>query len=119
VLEGFYALYYTGRAGNGFAVIAIKDGIVTGADVTGGVYDGKYSINETKKIFEGKIKLTLPPGAFMVTGAPPSQEPSTQELPISLPLDLDQGRHVQIQTSTGPVNIALKKLRDFPSRTNH
>lgn len=115
MLDGFYALYYTGRTGSGFGVIVFKGGIVTGADVNGGVYDGKYTINDDQKIFEGAIKLTLPPGVPMVTGAAPSQTSYTQEFPISLPLDLDPTHPVQVQTPTGPVNIILKKIRDFPS----
>jgi hypothetical protein len=115
MLDGFYALYYTGRVGSGFGVIVLKGGIVTGADVTGGVYDGQYTIKQDRGVFEGAIKLTLPPGVSLVTGAPPTQESVTQEFPISLPLDLDPKHPVQIQTTTGPVNIVLKKLRNFTS----
>ncbi len=39
-MQGFYAVYYTGVAGLGHAVLAITDSVVTGADATGGVYDG-------------------------------------------------------------------------------
>jgi hypothetical protein len=115
VLDGFYALYYTGRVGSGFGVIVLKGGIVTGADVTGGLYDGQYTIKQDKGVFEGTIKLTLPPGISLVTGGPPTQETFTQEFPISLPLALDSKHPVQVQTPTGPINIVLKKLRDFPS----
>ncbi|MBF6571706.1 MAG: hypothetical protein IVW54_22935 [Candidatus Binataceae bacterium] len=91
--------------GSGFGVIVLKGGVVIGADVNGGVYDGKYTVNESKGIFEGTIKLTLPPGIPMVTGASASQTSYTQEFPILSPLDIDPTRPVLVQTPTGPVNI--------------
>ena len=115
MLDGFYALYYTGKFGTGFGVIVLKDGIVTGADVSGGVYDGQYTVKPDQGIFEGAIKLTIPPGILLVTGAPPSQNSFTQEFPVSLPLNIDPSHPVTVQTSTGPVNIILKKLREFSS----
>jgi hypothetical protein len=115
MVNGFHALYYTGRTGSGFGVVVFKDGIVTGADASGGLYDGEYTTNQDKQILEGKIKLTVPPGVSLVTGAPVTQQPYTQQFPISLPLDLNQPHPLQIQTPTGPVNLNLKKIRDFPS----
>lgn len=115
MLNGFYALYYTGRTGNGFGVIALKDGIVTGTDVTGGLFDGEYTIHEDRGVFEGTIRMTVPPGVSLVTGTAPSQVSYMQEIPISFPLKIDPTHPVQVQTPTGPVNIVLKKLRDFPS----
>jgi hypothetical protein len=113
MLNGFYALYYTGRTGSGFGVIVLKDGIVTGADVSGGLFDGEYTIHEDRGVFEGTIRMPVPPGISLVTGAAPSPNPYTQQIPISFPLDLNQGKPVLVQTSTGPVNLILKKIRDF------
>jgi hypothetical protein len=114
MINGFYALYYTGKAGSGFGVVVFKDGIVTGADASGGLYDGEYTINQDKRIFEGTIKMTVPPGVSLVTGSPVTQHFYTQQFPISLPLDLDQLRApIQVQTPTGPVNLKLQKIRDF------
>ena len=113
MLNGFYALYFTGTVANGFAVVVLKDGVVAGADVAGGIFDGEYTVNQKKGVFEGTIRMTVPPGISLVTGAPPSQVTYTQEITLSLPLDLNQGQPMQIQTSTGPVNLNMKKLRDL------
>jgi hypothetical protein len=113
MLNGFYALYYTGRTGSGFAVLVLKDGIITGADAGGGTYDGEYTIYQDRGNLEGTIKITTPPGVSLVTGAPPSQQSFIQHFPISLPLDLSQGQPLLVQTSTGPVNLNLKKIRDL------
>jgi hypothetical protein len=112
VLDGFYAVFYTGKVSSGFAMIVLRNGIVTGADVGGGLYDGKYTVSADKRTVEGTMKLTTPPGISLVTGAPASSEVSIQEFPLSLPADLNE-QTVQIQTPTGPVNLKFKKIRDF------
>ena len=114
MLDGFYALFYTGKVSSGFAVIVLKNGIVTGADVSGGLYDGEYTINADRRTVEGTMKLTTPPGVSLVTGAPASEHTYTQEFPVSLLVDLSE-QTVQIQTPTGPVNLKFKKIRDFPA----
>lgn len=45
-MQGFYAVYYTGVAGFGHAVLVFSDSVVTGADATGGVYDGSYTVGD-------------------------------------------------------------------------
>jgi hypothetical protein len=114
MLDGFYALFYTGRVSSGFAMIVLRNGIVTGADVGGGLYDGKYTISPDERTIVGTIKVTTPPGVSLVTGAPASAEVSVQEFPLSLPADLNE-QTVQIQTPTGPVNLKFKKIREFPA----
>jgi hypothetical protein len=84
-MNGFYAVYYTGKTGSGFAVIVFKDGIITGADMSGGLYDGQYTISEDGRILEGTITLTVAPGVSLVTGAPVSHVSYTQQFPISFP----------------------------------
>jgi len=112
MLDGFYAVFYTGKVSSGFAMIVLRNGIVAGADVGGGLYDGKYTVNAAKQTVEGTMRLTTPAGVSLVTGAPASQQVSTQEFPLSLPVELNE-QTVQIQTPTGPVNLKFKRIRDF------
>ncbi len=114
MFDGFYAVFYTGKVSSGFAMIVLRNGIIAGADVSGGLYDGNYAISADKRTVDGTLKLTTPPGVALVTGAPASQQTSIQEFPLSLPADLNE-RTVQIQTPTGPVNLKFKKIRDFPA----
>jgi hypothetical protein len=83
-----------------------------GADVSGGLYDGKYVPNADKRHVDATLKLTMPAGVALVTGAPASQQTSTQEFPLSLPADLDE-KTIQVQTPTGPVNFKFKKIREL------
>jgi hypothetical protein len=43
-MNGFYTVYYTGKAGSGFAIIVFKDGLIIEADASGGLYDGQDTI---------------------------------------------------------------------------
>lgn len=114
-MDGFYAVYYTGKTGSGFAIVVFKNGIITGADVSGGLYDGHYKIDSEKQALTGTITMTVAPGASLVTGAPIGQVPYTQEFPISLSLGAEQHQPIQVRIPTGLVNLNLKKLRDFPA----
>ena len=113
MLDGFYAVFFTGKVSSGFAMIVLRNGIVTGADVSGGLYDGKYTLNADKLTVDGILKVTTPPGVGLVTGAPATQQTSIQEFPLSLPVDLHE-KTVQVQTPTGPINLKFMKIRDFP-----
>jgi hypothetical protein len=115
LLEGFYALFYTGEVSSGYAVLVLKGGIIAGADVSGGLYDGQYTVNYDQKNLNGTLRLTIPAGIALVTGAPASEETSTQDIPFSLPLDFADERVLQVQTATGPINLRFKKIRDFPA----
>ncbi|SOC27660.1 hypothetical protein [Stappia indica] len=109
-MEGFYALYYTGVAGFGHAVLVMRQGIISGADATGGVYDGTYStVDDTT---EAAVKLTVPAGATLVTGQTLS-EPLTQNISATLNSSFADGHPVAIRTPMGPVNVIFKKLRNL------
>jgi hypothetical protein len=112
VLDGFYAVFYTGKISSGFAMIVLRNGVIAGADVSGGLYDGKYTPNADKRHVDATLKLTMPPGVALVTGVPASNETFIQEFPLSLPIDLNE-QMVKIQTPTGPVNLKFKKIRDL------
>lgn len=107
-MEGFYALYFTGRAGFGNAVLVLKAGIVTGADATGGVYDGNYSWADNE--IDIKVVLTVPAGTTLVTGQSLSS-PLSQTITAKLPDSFANGQPVAVQTPMGPVNVVFKKLR--------
>lgn len=111
-MEGFYAVYYTGVAGLGHAVLVINEKIVTGADVAGGVYNGSYSITE-KGEFNVEINFTIPAGTTLVTGQTLPEE-FTQTITTKLNSNFANGQPVPVNTQLGPVNAVFKKLRDLP-----
>lgn len=108
--NSIYAMYYTGNAGSGHAVFVVMDGVITGADVTGGILDGAYSHLEDERV-SVSATLTAPAGVTLVTGQTASVEPITQEISATLPNDLGAGSPVLIETSMGPVNVIFRRLR--------
>lgn len=108
-MEGFYAVYYTGVAGFGHAVIVMQDGVVSGADATGGTYDGTYRKGKDAQV-SVEVTLTAPAGTTLVTGQTLPVAYS-QTIVASLPENFSGGHTVPIQTPLGPVNAVFKKLR--------
>ncbi len=108
-MEGFYAVYYTGIGGFGHAVLVIKDGVITGADATGGVYEGSYTAASNDGI-DVETTLMVPAGATLVTGQTISEDFS-QTITASLGAGFADGQPVPLQTPMGPINAIFKKLR--------
>jgi hypothetical protein len=61
LIEGFYAAYLTGSAGQGFAMLVFRHGTIVGVDVTGARYDGIYS--EAANGFPVRLQVSLPPNS--------------------------------------------------------
>lgn len=115
MVDGFYAIYYTGLAGRGFGILVFVNGIISGVDFGGIMYDGAYTVVQDTAVIRGTLKMSVPAGAILVTGGVPSTEPCTLEFPLSLPSGLGDGQPVELNLSTGPVNVIFRKLRDFPA----
>lgn len=110
-MEGFYAVYYTGVAGFGHAVLVMRDGVVTGADVTGGIYDGKFKVADAGSV-SIEVTLTVPAGTTLVTGQT-LPAPYSQTIKAELSAHFANGQPVPVQTPLGPVNAIFKKLRNL------
>nr|ALS90431.1 MetaGeneMark_Unknown Function [uncultured bacterium] len=57
--KSIYAAYFTGKTGNSMGMFVIGDGLITGADVTGVNYDGRY--DAFGKTLRGVVDFVLPP----------------------------------------------------------
>jgi hypothetical protein len=112
-MDGIYAIFYTGSAGSGHAIIVMKNGIIAGADAIGGILDGTYT-DPGDGFLEVAVFHTAPPGASLVTGVIAGQKSLSQEINTRLPQNFGNGKPVLIQTPTGPINVIFKRLRDAP-----
>jgi hypothetical protein len=115
MINGFYAIYYTGVSGTGIGVLAINNGVIVGADMLGGRYDGTYKPSSTTMgSYDANVRITIPPGASLVTGALAGPQPYYMDVAMTLPANLGAEQPVRIETPTGPVNVIFRKLRDYP-----
>ena len=113
MIDGFYAIYYTGVSGSGLGVLALHNGIIIGADMFGGRYDGTYKQSTTPDAYDIAVRITVPPGAPLVTGALAGPHPFYMDVTTTLPEDLGGEQPIRIETSTGPVNVIFRKIRDY------
>lgn len=109
-IDGIYSVSYTGEIGNGFAIIVLSKGILVGADVGGGAYDGCY---ETKP--DGSTicsaTMTVPPGTWLVTGSNVINESYAMTFKAILPQEFLAPNVVPLDLPTGRVNAFFRLLR--------
>ena len=89
MFDGFYSIFFTGLHGEGFGVLAMKNGVMTGADASGATYDGHYQLNSDESTINGEITLHTPTGVELVTALHqvPNRERGLFLLPCHLTLE--------------------------------
>lgn len=111
-MNGFYAAYVTGRAGNSIVLFVARDGVLVGVDMGGMKYDGTLSQNADHS-FRCSIVYVVPPGTALITGAPAPSEAQRMPVEFQLPPEFWNGQVVTIVTPLGPVNARFEKIRDL------
>lgn len=112
--EGFFAIFYTGKAGSGLGLIALTKGTIIGVDSAGALYDGSYKSDSDVAPLTGTLSLHVAANVPLVTGAMPEPEPYLLNFPLDLPGNFaDAVTPHTIRTAKGSVNIIFKKLRNF------
>jgi len=110
-IDGFYGVYITGAAQQGFAMLVFKDHKIVGVDAGGVQYDGTYSDRE--KGFVVKLKVSIPPNVTLVQGVSVGPQGDTSEIEFQLPPNFTSLPFVRVNAKHGPVNAKIVKLRDF------
>ena len=110
--EGIYKIDYQGTTGMGVAVMILESGTVTGADATGGLYDGAYEWNAQTRLLDVTVQLAVPEGTVLVMGnvAPPGG--LKFGVRCSFPRDPDN-QTVTAETDFGPILVRVQLLRSF------
>ncbi len=93
-------------------MLALHQGRVIGADAAGAIYDGSYSENTETGGADIVVTLRAPAGTWLVQTGIPSPVPVELPIVVHIPLDFES-RTLLVQTPVGPVNVAIKKLRDL------
>jgi hypothetical protein len=111
LIDGFYAAYLTGGAGQGFVMFVFRRGTIVGIDVAGAKYDGIYS--EAANGFLVKLKVSLPPNTLLVQGVSTGPQGDNSELDFQLPSDFLSQPFIRVNAKHGPVNVKIVKLREL------
>ena len=111
--EGFYKVDYLGVTGTGSGVLVLDTGMVVGADVTGGTYDGEYGWNEQKQHLDMKVSVWIPEGVSVVQGVTAPSGGLRFEVRCAFPREPDN-QGIIADTDLGPVALRIHFLRSFP-----
>lgn len=110
-IDGFYAAYFTGSAGNSIGIFVSRDGIVAGADAGGGRYDGTYRISDDRRKVLTDIRFNLPVGNYSITGLTADAQPITVDIHLELPIEFNRNDIHRLETPIGPINAKFDKIR--------
>jgi hypothetical protein len=113
--DGIFTMTYRGVSGDwGMGLLMMRRGTIAGADTTGIIYDGRYTIDQSSLTFQMVMKV--PPGVALVQGVPAKPTPYNVQFNASVPLDaIEKSTPVLVQLPPGPVNVILKRLRSLES----
>jgi hypothetical protein len=110
-LNGFYAGYFSAAAGEGLALLVIRNGVIVGVDRGGFEYDGKVA--QGKDGYDVEAKVKVPPNSASITGIQSGTHGLTYDLKFGLPFEPEEQPFVRIETPNGPVNMRMVKLREL------
>ncbi len=108
--DEIYSAYMTGAEGQGFAMFVFADGLLTGADPLGEVFEGNYS-EDVDGNLTGTIRVKVPPDGEVIQGVSVGPSGFVYEVPITLSNGVMDQPFFQISTPLGAVNVKLEKLR--------
>ncbi|CAA7611404.1 conserved hypothetical protein [Candidatus Terasakiella magnetica] len=111
-IDGFYSIQFGGAAGAGIGILVVHNGKVVGIDAGGVAYDGSASPTPGGNVGVNLL-LNVPAGVHLVQGV---VKPQPWQLPINVVVpeaSLGNGQPLAVGTPVGPVNVVIKKLRDF------
>lgn len=112
MIDGIYSVSFRGHADWGMGLLVLQQGIITGADQGGVLYDGRY-VDRGANV-EVAIQITVPAGARLVQGTAPQLKPYAFEFNAVLPKAiLDTGAPVTLDMPPGPVNAIFRRLRSL------
>jgi hypothetical protein len=111
-INGFYAVYLSGKTGQGFAMLILRNGQIVGADASGVTLDGQY-IYGTDDGYVAKLTVKTPANVQLLQGGLTGPRGTTYDLNIPLPLDFTSRDFVRIETPLGPVNARFVRVRSL------
>ena len=111
--EGFYKFEFLGATGLGFGMFVLDTGMVVGADIAGGKYDGKFAWNTRTECIEIDVAVQIPEGVQTVQGVIAGSGGLRFQARCSFPRKPDNVE-VEAETDLGPALVRIHQIREFP-----
>lgn len=119
--EGMYSIDYQAAAGRGWGILVFDTGVIWGADLGLGMYDGEYKYNEQTGLIDATLKAQFDPQDMaasgvteLVTGVPIPPEGLKFAIAVSLPRDMDKPTEVIVDVMGQPAKVVFRKIRNAP-----
>lgn len=109
-IDGVYLGYMTGSAGTTLGIFHIANGVLAGGDIGGGVYDGKFRLEDNCAV--GELEFRAPNGGHLVSGGQIDFEIKLKSA-FSFTLPIEKEPYHTVQSSVGKINIRFEKVRDL------
>ena len=110
--EGIYKVDYQGATGMGLALLILESATVTGADATGGIYDGTYEWNERTQLLHVDVEVSVREGTLLVMGNVAPLGGLKFRVRSSFPRD-PNNQVVRAETDFGTIVVCVQLLRSF------
>lgn len=110
-MEGIYIAYLTAIHGQSVALFVLNRGTITGADIGGGAYDGKYEVDRKSQTLQLDIQFNLPLGTTSITGETAEKDENRIETSLIIDFPIDRDKVYELSTPIGDVNAKFKLLR--------
>ena len=108
--DGFYTVYLSGKAGNGFSMFTIRHGVIVGADMLGAIYDGQLEEDGTGG-YKATLAVKLPPNMSVIQGGTTGPHGDSHHMTFELPTNFLSVDFVRINGKLGPINAKFVKIR--------
>ena len=113
-MEGMYVVEFVGSGGNGGASLTLKNGLVYGFDLGGGIYDGSYRPSETPGMTVVEVSVKMAAGAPSVIRGIIQPFDWTVVAKAEIPNNVASAT-VNVSTNMGETLVAkLTRMRDLP-----
>ena len=106
--NGIYIAYFSAELGTTMGIFLIRDGILVGADVGGGLYDGNYTQSGSRA--EGRVTFKTRGASTSITGAS-SDVPMNYDSTFHFSLPLEDADYHLITSPAGRAHVRFERLR--------
>jgi hypothetical protein len=110
--EGIYIAYVTGEIGYSAILFVLRNNRITGADVGGLKYSGRYKT--TKNSLTGILNTEFPAGVQSVTGYESSFGSRKVDIPFEIKFSAIGTGYIQIESPLGIVSANIQKVQELP-----
>lgn len=110
--DGFFLAYFAAEFGTSIGIFVLRGSDIIGADLRGGIYDGKLNIDADERLATGRIGFKMQQGGTTITGAS-SELPVQYYTDVAFKLPLEDQPYHEFETITGSVNVRFEKVRSL------